>query len=263
MPTIRNSYIQANNAGSFTLVWPSGTVAGDSVFLFVSGGWNISGAPTGWNELNRMDGSNFNGSVYTRIMTATDILIGHVTINMAGGDYAPIAVVTMVGEVGVRSTTASRNGSGSTSIALASDASVAVGDLVFLFGGNRAASDNTVDLGSVIEAINAPESGCLFGYSPAGAGSFTANFAYSSAGSGNYQAIVPVYDPTGTPTAVVNQDATVAVVDQAGGSARVAQYAYVAVCSEVPPVAGGAVVAQFAVVAALSPPPRRRGLLIA
>jgi hypothetical protein len=117
---------------------------------------------------------------------------------MAGSFDTVAALVAYVGTIAYRTPTASQNGSGSASIALAAPATVQATDHVLLFGSNRATSVDTVDKGTGVQTISGGTGGNASGvvteYVPGAPGSFTANFAYATPGSGNYQAVLPVRD---------------------------------------------------------------------
>lgn len=202
MPTIRGSSITASSAGSYTIPFPLGSIVGDTAFLFVGGGWQVSTPPSGWTVLDAHPGSNWNGSLYARLLTLGDITTGSVSFTMGGTFDTVIAMVVYAGAVNWRTVTASQNGSGSASIALAATAAVQATDHVLLFGSNRANSVDTVDKGTGVVTISGGSGGNASGvvteYVPGSAGAFTANFAYATAGSGNYQVTLPLVDAGST-----------------------------------------------------------------
>jgi len=228
MPTLRGSSITSSSASSYTLAFsactPAVPQAGDTAFLFVGGGYNASAAPAGWTTLDASVGSNWNGSVYAKTLTSGDISTGSVTVSMAGGFDTVLSLVVYQGAVNWRAATALRNGSGSTSVVLASASTVQAIDHVLLFGSNRANSTDTVDKGSLVTSVaggtGGNASGVVNEYAPGAAGSFNATFSYPVAGSGNYQATVPVVD--GGNTAIVASGSGRMVLGSATASLRVA-----------------------------------------
>lgn len=200
-PVIRNTAIQASSAGSFTVTWPIGTVAGDLAIIFAGGGFAPS-TPTGWTQIDALTGSNWNGAIYGKVMTAADIAAGSVTVTFGGSFDAVLAILTTKGipvgvsaipsSLGIRSLASVRNGSGSASITLTTDGAPLVTDLGIYFGSNRGASTDTVSLGTMQKQANdgSAASGCLYTGNPAAVGGVAPVFSYSSAGAGNYQAAV-------------------------------------------------------------------------
>jgi hypothetical protein len=193
-PSIRGTGIQASSASSYTVSWPSGTVAGDLALLLCGHGWNAS-APTGWTTNDNQSGSAWNGAVFSKTLTSSDITAGSVTVSFAGSFDGVVAIVTFVGgTAGIRETDAQRNGSGASVIVLASSTAVLDTDTAVYFASNRAASDDFVDRGTFRRAANdgSAASGCLYTEAIASAGRVGAQFCYPSAGTGNYQAMVIV-----------------------------------------------------------------------
>lgn len=195
-PVVRASKISSSSASSYTITWPTGSIAGDTVLFFGGHGFGYN-LPAGWIQLSNLTGSNFNGAVFSRILSATDITTGSVTITTTGAYNGVVCLVTMIGYCQVRgAVSASRNGSGSASIVLASDGAPQLTDLIFYFGSNRSTpgSTDTVSLGTGLQTVTAAEaSGVLTAASPAGLGGVSATFSYSVAGTGNYQAIVAMF----------------------------------------------------------------------
>lgn len=193
-PSIRGTGIQASSASSYTVNWPTGTVAGDLAIIFTGGGFGISSVPSGWTTLDMITGaSNWNGSVFCKVLTSGDISTGHVVVSYSGTFDAVTAIITIQGTpVGFRTFKSQQNGSGSSSVTLRSDVTPLTTDLAIYFGSNRAASTDTVSLGTQRQQANdgSAASGCLYTDTPAAIGGVAPVFSYSSAGSGNYQAIV-------------------------------------------------------------------------
>lgn len=193
-PNIRGTAIQASNGASYTVTWPSGTLAGDLAVIFGGHGFGLN-APAGWTTLDNQTGTNFNGAAFSRVLNSADITAGSVTVTVAGTFNGVLSIVTFVGATGgIRSWVAQRNGSGSSSITLNTDGSPLTTDMMLYFGSNRAASTDTVSLGSNLRQANdgVAASGCLFAGSPAANGGVSPVFSYSSAGTGNYQIAVAV-----------------------------------------------------------------------
>jgi len=195
-PVVRASKISSSSASSYTITWPTGTIAGDTVIFFGGHGYNYN-APAGWSTISNLAGSNFNGAIFLKVLSAADITTGSVTVTTGGAYNGVVCLVTLVGYCQIRGTpVASRNGSGSSTIGLNTDGAGQLTDLNLYFGSNRSTpgSTDTVSLGSGLQTVTATEaSGVLTAASPSGLGGVSATFSYSVAGTGNYQAILTMF----------------------------------------------------------------------
>lgn len=194
-PSVRGSGIQASSASSYTVTWPTGTVAGDLVIIFAAGG-NIPYVPAGWTTIDsQITGANWEAVACMRLLNAADIVAGSVTVTSSGSYDSVLVVVSFVGGTGgVRSFASVKNTSGTSSATVNTDGSPLTTDLMVYFGSNRAASTDTCSLGTLLQQVNdgANASGCLYAGSPAAVGGVSPVFSYSSAGSGNYQIAIAV-----------------------------------------------------------------------
>lgn len=209
MASIRGTDIQAANASSYVIPWPSGTLAGDLAVIMGGHAWPIN-APSGWaTNDNQSTGSAWLGAVFSKILTAADITAGSVTVTTGGGFNGVFGIVTLVGSTGIYilPVVSQRNGTGSSSISLIAP-SGSSGIPGIYWGSNRGASTNTVDRGTQQRQINdgSAASGCI--YTEAGSPpSATSTFFYSTPGSGNYQALIIVASSV-TPTGAGNSGYT-------------------------------------------------------
>lgn len=197
LPIIRNSNIQSSSAASYTVSWPTGTVVGDFVIIFAGHGFAIN-LPSGWLSINSSTGSNWNGACFWKYMTAADITAGSVTVTTGGAFNGVVAAITLIGNRYTfmsGSTVVSRNGTGAASRTLSTDGTPNTTDMMLYFGSNRNASNDTVNQGSVQQAINATAaSGCLYAGRPSSNGDISAIFSYSvsSGTTGDYQVVLDV-----------------------------------------------------------------------
>jgi hypothetical protein len=97
-PSIRASQIQAFNGNTVTITWPTGTVTGDVVIIFVADGYALN-SPAGWVILNNSSGGNnwANALTVAKIMTAADITAGSVTVTLVGPYNGVAAAVAIDG----------------------------------------------------------------------------------------------------------------------------------------------------------------------
>lgn len=110
-PTIRASNIASFNAASVTIPWPSGTVAGDVVIIFVSDGYAVK-SPAGWTILDNTGSNDWaNGLTAAKIMNSTDISAGSVTVALVGSYNGVAAAATIDGSTmaKLREVTAARS----------------------------------------------------------------------------------------------------------------------------------------------------------
>jgi len=196
-PTVRAYNIQSSSSSSYTVTWPTGTVAGDVVLIFGEHGWTFAN-PAGWIVLDNQSGSNTSGFVIAKIISASDITAGSVTITTSGVYNGVLAAVAITGSsmTGIRTPPALVRSSGGpaagTSVPLSSSTPYQ-SDLILSFVGIRAATDVNFSSGfqpiTRVNALNA--SGAI--------GQFTGSLTplglsetatSSAAGSGYYSAVV-------------------------------------------------------------------------
>ncbi len=185
---IRGSGIQSSSASSYTVTWPAGTAAGDLALLFTAHGWPVNN-PSGWTLEDQSTGSNINGSVSSRVLDATDISNGSVTVTFVNSFNGSLGILTFVGSMGgVRECVADRSASGSASVlATATSGNVLAGDTAIYWGANRGVSTDTVNRGSLQQTVSATDaSGAVYAESIAVGGAVQPTFAFTTAGSGYY-----------------------------------------------------------------------------
>lgn len=201
-PTVRASNIQSSSNSSYTVTWPTGTIAGDVVFIFGGHAFGFNN-PANWIVLDNETGNNFNGAVFAKVMTAADILAGSVTVTTAGAFNGILAAVTVTGTTmaGIRQPSAFvRNGAGpgaATATSITNQAPFAL-DLILAFASSRVAGNITFSAGiTSLQAINAASASGAVGKFT---GTLTAlgmveTWQSSVAGSGYYTAAVALRGP--------------------------------------------------------------------
>jgi hypothetical protein len=199
-PTVRASKIQSSSANSYALTWPVGTVAGDIVIIFGGHGFNFI-APAGWLTLDNSQGTNWNGAVFAKTMTAADITAGGVTLTTGGvfnGVIVQVTITTgtLLGQraPGVFARFASGPGAGG------GDAfrhyAAFPPDLILGFTSVRATGNITINATmTTLQAINATNASggigsCLGSAMSAGGLGIEVAWTCSAAGSGNYYATI-------------------------------------------------------------------------
>lgn len=198
--TIRGTSSQTANTTTITIAWPSGTVAGDAVFIFVSAQNTIT-SPSGWTVVFNSGAASFwqDGAVFERVMTSGDISAGSVVITTAGTGGIVAAIVAYVGAlVGIQENPNNWNNATTAAVDTTTSGSVGSSDQALIWGSARTSTSPTCSIGVLAQAVNNGSSagGALYTYSPPG-GSFTATFSYSGySPSGYFQIIVIVKDLT-------------------------------------------------------------------
>lgn len=193
LASIRGSrLLYVNNSGTGTLTLPTGSVAGDRMVVCAGHGYGVT-TPVGWTSLDNSAGSNFNGAVFTKILSGADIIAGNVVITFGGSYYGVVMGVTFVGALtGVRTSQAVRTGTGTTPQTVTTGGSPVSGDLALYFGCGRVNGVVTCDQGTItLQTSSGAEGSGAVKFGIVGAsGAITANFAYTGSLSGTYQAVV-------------------------------------------------------------------------
>ena len=197
-PTVRGNAMNTFNSSGVTISFPTGTIAGDLVVVCVGHGYGNS-TPAGWTQLDNLSGTNFNGGAFYRIMSASDITTGNVSVSFSGTYNGVYSITTFTAGtfnkvVPATNAGSARNGSGSSSVTVSTDGTPYPSDTMLYFGSNRGGSTNTVSLGALLHSATdgSQASGVTNSGSPASYGGVAPVFSYSSAGSGNYQIAVRV-----------------------------------------------------------------------
>jgi hypothetical protein len=147
---------------------------------------------SGWEMLEQLQGTNWNGAHYIKVLTSADITAGSVTITYSGSFNGVRAGIVFQGtqRIQIRAFECSRNSSGSSSRTLSTDATPRAGDYVVAFGSARVASAVTCNVGAQLRQVNATSaSGVLNGGVLGSDGVVSATFSYGGAPSGDFQAV--------------------------------------------------------------------------
>jgi hypothetical protein len=192
-PTVRNSRIQTGTAASYSVSFPTGTVAGDTMFIFIGHTKSIN-QPSGWSFWDNQTGANWNGAFFSRIASNADISTGSVTITTGTSGTGVIAIITMIGSpISYDWYGSNLQQTGTTSTAtLVTDGSVRnAKSLGLYFGSNNTSSTNTISPGTQQQqAIVAGGSGVINADSNVIDYGVTPTFTYGTAGTGHYEAFV-------------------------------------------------------------------------
>lgn len=196
-PAIRASNIQSSSAASYTVTWPTGTVLNDIVLIFYGGGFQAN-VPTGWTSLYTGTGSNYNGKVLAKKMTAGDISTGSVTVTTGGTFNATLSAITINGATwgSLAAVSGEQNASGTLTSSLNALGIFYPTTMALYWGASRGALNVTVVAGgsSVQQALNAANSsGALYAGVPTSAlFGVAGTFNYSASGSGFSDVIITV-----------------------------------------------------------------------
>lgn len=207
-PAIRSSNLVKYASGaSYSHPLPTGAAAGDFCVILHSGGFPIatitSPAKAAWDTYQHT-ASNWGGTVFTRVLTASDITAGSVTVTPSGSFDAVCGAVCFTGEAKLRFPFAEQGtrvaaihspGAGATS-STQETAYASADDCIITFLSNRGSSTNTSDHGTQLQTTtNANGSGALYAHESPSAGGQVANLAYSTAGTGRYEIMLVVRGP--------------------------------------------------------------------
>lgn len=186
-PTIRATTPPvSSSASSYTLTFPTGTVAGDVVLLFAGHGFQLN-TPTGWTRLDKEEGSSWNGGVFAKEMVAADITTGSVTITTSGVFNGVFCLATIVGSTmsNLRDLRAVWNSSGVTSWTLTGPTAKST-DLVLAWESTRLATNCTWGTGvTSLQALNATSASGSLGQYTATISKLGAQIVGNFAGSGS------------------------------------------------------------------------------
>lgn len=199
-PEIRCSSIDSSSWGSKAFAFPpdegkGATMIGDRVVVFVGHG-NAVNIPAGWTQLDKSDGSSWNGATFTKVMTKADIATGTVTITSSGFN-AVTALLTFVGDPSSkRDIVAHRNGTGPSSDTLTTGSSPLAHDRGIYFASNRA--NNTVTgPGTQLRTVSGSNaSGVLCTEEVSSNGSYSKTFTLGTGGASGYYDVVLTWAKT-------------------------------------------------------------------
>ncbi len=188
-PTVRGSSVAASSAASFTVAWPTGTVAGDLAVVFYGGGFDITSIPSGWTVLDHTPGTNVNGLTIAKVLSSGDISTGHVVLTPGGTFDSCVGIITFVGATSLLTGLAAKqSGAGATSVA-AGTSTYPNGAFGVYFGMNRGAGTSTCNQGTLLHQANdgSAATGVLNAGVPGNAPFLsTATWSFTSAGAGYY-----------------------------------------------------------------------------
>jgi hypothetical protein len=195
-PSIRASNIQSFNASSVTITWPTGTIAGDVVIIFVSDGYALN-SPADWVILNNTGGNDWaNGLTAIKVMTAADITSGSVTVTLIGAYNGAAAAVTVDGSTLNRMTEAlAQRSSGATSYSSASVGGLvkaADTDLIIGFTYIRGAMNPSISNFTQLQLVNASSASGFLGRFASTFGKFgmAETATYPASNNGYYWSLV-------------------------------------------------------------------------
>ena len=190
---VRGSDVTAINSNTHNFILPVGTTAGDFMVLFAGHGWGATN-PTGWTVLYNSTGLNWNGGAWTKVLDATDISNGFVTIGFEGSFNGIVAGIVFEGGTGgVRASNASRNSTDSATRVVSVPAlnGAEINDYFVCFGSKRQNGVVSCDIGTELDVVASTNaSGVLTGDITLVGGQIDATFGYPTGASGDFQAVI-------------------------------------------------------------------------
>ena len=179
-PVVRGTSSGNANAGSIVCTFPTGTVAGDTVYIAVESGWFLGATPSGWTVLDNtgsLPNSAFAG-VYSKVMTSGDIATGSVTMSFSGSYWCSFLAIAFVGACTQRAYTYS-----GTATTLTSSSAPQVGDIGVYFALSRGNVLTSISPGSVLESTSGSDTDAkLYSSTVSVAGAQSTTFTWSGAG---------------------------------------------------------------------------------
>lgn len=187
--TIRGSIIQSANSSTFTVTWPVGTLAGDLAIIYAGHGFSLLN-PAGWIIIDNQAGSNANGAIWAKVLTAGDISTGSVVVSSSSAYFGCIACVTFQGPTSAALGLFAIRSSGTSSPISISATAYIAGALGLYFAYNRGATTGTFNQGTLLRTTSTAD-GCAVLYGGVPTPPFLANsiFNSTSSGSGYYLGI--------------------------------------------------------------------------
>lgn len=188
---VKAGAVQLVNGSSANITLPAGAAMGDTLLIMAGHGYAVN-TPTGFTALDAQSGSNWNGGVFTKTATASDVTTGYITVSFSNSYNGTVGIVAFNGTIrGFRDDRMIRSSTGAASVAVTSNVAAVPQDIAIYFGSNRATSSNTVDRGSVLGTASGANGSVILAYEVIGSsGTVTATFSHSIAGSGYYDGIV-------------------------------------------------------------------------
>jgi hypothetical protein len=167
----------------------------DTAIIFVGGGFSAT-TPSNWNAFGVQTGSNWQGSLFSKILSAAEITTGSVSVSMGGTFDTTVAIATLIGNCIITQVVSSRNGNFSPStVVLTTSSHVLTTDFAIYFGAERANATDTVSRGTMRRQVadGSLASGCLYTEDDLSAVTPPISTTTTYGGSaGNYQAIAIV-----------------------------------------------------------------------
>jgi hypothetical protein len=164
-----------------------GAQAGDRVVFIGGHGFAYSSiSTTGWTVTNNDAGSNYNGFIIQKVLTAGDITTATVTITFTGTYDGCIAYIVTNGTTNaVRYIQGARDASGAGVINKTSDGTPQSGDLAYLFAGARGVRTPSLAPGAITTVGSGTQgdgAGALFSFPISANGAVTKTVSYSATG---------------------------------------------------------------------------------
>lgn len=193
-PTVKGAAVYAFNANTYNANFPAGTAEGDLCVIATNHAWDITSASAGWVQLNNMTGINTNGATFYKILTASDITTGYVTITYAGSyngcvgmevyEAGTFSDVDLVDAARTPGTTATEVMSGD----------LTGSDCWFVYGGTRANAVVDFSLATVDDSVSGSEASASVGnYTSTGDLSAADTVSFTASGNGIYASAVVVH----------------------------------------------------------------------
>jgi hypothetical protein len=195
-----SSSVWINNTNTVTLALPTGTAAGDTLLALCGHGYQMNGAPTGFDTSSQTNIGFYNGGTYLRMpVTAADVTAGNVTITFTGSYYGHLVLIAFTGTLtGVSAKVFGSSTGGAATRVLTTSAAPATNEYAVYFGAGRCNGAITSSAGTLIASDAQNQSSFVVaGEVLASGGAKSSTFSYSVIPTGEYQAIIVLSEVVG------------------------------------------------------------------
>ena len=183
----------ALSAQFYSLPIPAPAKAGHLAVIFGGHGYNWISIPAGWTIHNETNVSNWNGCIFSKILDATDISTGHVSVASNGVYDGCLIMVVCSFTTSVKQFGISNNTNNTPTLSGPSLGGLISTQLALIFGSDRANNTPTSDTGTYLTLVSDSRAavGVIYTLAPQGS-IINPTFTYPGGNLGAYQAVVIV-----------------------------------------------------------------------
>lgn len=181
----------ASSANSYNLAFPGASTVGSMAIIFGGHGYNWN-LPSGWTSNNATNQSNWNGCIFSKVLTQTDITNGSVTVTAAGTYDGCIILIVCGFTNSVKQSSYSTSTSNVSSLTGPSLTGISSTNLTLIFGSDRANNVPSSNQGNFLVSFTDSSAASAAVYYSTTLTSVNPTFTYGGGNNGAYQAVVIV-----------------------------------------------------------------------